>query len=65
MDSNNSAQIEPKVDTNYNKTNLEILLGENDIVKLLKKINKESKVKNKQISLSEFVKKNNVSHKEF
>ncbi len=37
-----------------NKTNLEILLSQNDIVPLLKKINKESKRGNGSISLKQY-----------
>ena len=47
--------------TNVNRTNLEILLSQNDILPLLKKVNRQSKLLGRQITLSEFVKQKNVS----
>ena len=43
-------------DHNYlNKTNLQILLNQNDIVPILKKINKQSKITGRQMTLSEII----------
>ena len=47
--------------TNVNRTNLEILLSQNDILPLLKKVNRQSKLLGRQITLSEFVQQKNVS----
>ena len=47
--------------TNVNRTNLEILLSQNDILPLLKKVNHQSKLLGRQITLSEFVQQKNVS----
>ena len=46
---------------NVNRTNLEILLSQNDILPLLKKVNHQSKLLGRQITLSEFVQQKNVS----
>ena len=46
---------------NVNRTNLEILLSQNDILPLLKKLNHQSKLLGRQITLSEFVQQKNVS----
>ena len=48
-------------ETNVNRTNLEILLSQNDILPLLKKVNRQSKLLGRQITLSEFVQQKNVS----
>ena len=48
-------------ETNVNRTNLEILLSQNDILPLLKKVNRQSKLFGRQITLSEFVQQKNVS----
>ena len=47
--------------TNVNRTNLEILLNQNDILPLLKKVNRQSKALGRKITLSEFVQQKNVS----
>ncbi len=47
--------------TNVNRTNLEILLNQNDILPLLKKVNRQSKALGRKIPLSEFVLQKNVS----
>ena len=45
-----------KIDHDYlNRTNLQILLNQNDIVPILKKINKQSKITGRQMKLSEIV----------
>ena len=46
---------------NVNRSNLEILLSQNDILPLLKKVNHQSKLLGRQITLSEFVQQRNVS----
>ena len=46
---------------NVNKTNLEILLSQNDILPLLKKVNHQSKILGRQVALSELVQQTNVS----
>ena len=46
---------------NVNRSNLEILLNQNDILPLLKKVNYQSKLLGRQITLSEFVQQKNVS----
>ncbi len=46
---------------NVNRSNLEILLSQNDILPLLKKVNHQSKLLGRQITLSEFVQQKNVS----
>ena len=46
---------------NINRTNLEILLSQNDILPLLKKVNHQSKILGRQVTLSEFVQQKNVS----
>jgi hypothetical protein len=46
---------------NVNRSNLEILLNQNDILPLLKKVNYQSKLLGRQITLSEFVLQKNVS----
>ena len=48
-------------ETNLNRTNLEILLGQNDILPLLKKVNHQSKLLGRQVTLSEFLSQKNVS----
>ena len=57
---NDMNQYEKDV-TNVNRTNLEILLSQNDILPLLKKVNHQSKLLGRQITLSEFVQQKNVS----
>ena len=47
---------------NVNRSNLEILLSQNDILPLLKKVNLQSKLFGRQITLSEFVQQKNVSN---
>ncbi len=54
----NKNQKEP---ININRSNLEILLSQNDILPLLKKVNHQSKLLGRQITLSEFVQQKNVS----
>ena len=49
-------------ETNLNRTNLEILLSQNDILPLLKKVNHQSKTLGRQVTLSEFVQQKNVSN---
>ena len=46
---------------NVNRTNLDILLSQNDILPLLKKVNHQSKLLGRQVTLSEFVQQKNVS----
>ena len=46
---------------NINRTNLDILLSQNDILPLLKKVNRQSKILGRQVTLSEFVQQKNVS----
>ena len=46
---------------NVNRSNLEILLSQNDILPLLKKVNHQSKILGRQITLAEFVQQKNVS----
>jgi hypothetical protein len=48
-------------ETNLNRTNLEILLSQNDILPLLKKVNHQSKLLGRQVTLSEFLSQKNVS----
>ena len=48
-------------ETNLNRTNLEILLSQNDILPLLKKVNHQSKLLGRQVTLSEFLSQTNVS----
>jgi hypothetical protein len=50
-----------KKEVNVNRTNLDILLSQNDILPLLKKVNHQSKLFGRQITLSEFVQQKNVS----
>ena len=45
---------------NINRTNLDILLSQNDILPLLKKVNHQSKILGRQVTLSEFVQQKNV-----
>ena len=52
-------QIQPNTE-NTNRTNLEILLYQNDIISLLQKVNKINKKTNLQISLAEAVNENKV-----
>ena len=40
---------------NINRSNLEILLSQNDILPLLKKVNHQSKILGRQITLAEFI----------
>ena len=51
--------IQPNTE-NTNRTNLEILLYQNDIISLLQKVNKINKKTNLQISLAEAVNENKV-----
>ena len=44
-----------------NRTNLDILLSQNDILPLLKRVNHQSKILGRQVTLSEFVQQKNVS----
>ena len=44
-----------------NRTNLDILLSQNDILPLLKRVNHQSKLLGRQVTLSEFVQQKNVS----
>ena len=46
---------------NINRTNLDILLSQNDILPLLNKVNHQSKILGRQVTLSEFVQQKNVS----
>ena len=46
---------------NINRTNLDILLSQNDILPLLKKVNHQSKILGRQVTMSEFVQQKNVS----
>ena len=48
-------------ETNLNRTNLEILLSQNDILPLIKKVNHQSKLLGRQVTLSEFLSQKNVS----
>jgi len=57
---NDMNQIQKDV-TNVNRSNLEILLSQNDILPLLKKVNHQSKLLGRRITLSEFVQQKNVS----
>ena len=50
-----------KKEVNVNRTNLDILLSQNDILPLLKRVNHQSKVLGRQVTLSEFVQQKNVS----
>ena len=50
-----------KKEININRTNLDILLSQNDILPLLKKVNHQSKILGRQITLAEFVQQKNVS----
>jgi hypothetical protein len=50
-----------KKEINVNRTNLDILLSQNDILPLLKRVNHQSKVLGRQVTLSEFVQQKNVS----
>ena len=50
-----------KKEININRTNLDILLSQNDILPLLKKVNHQSKLLGRQVTLSEFVQQKNVS----
>jgi hypothetical protein len=50
-----------KKEINVNRTNLDILLSQNDILPLLKKVNHQSKLLGRQVTLSEFVQQKNVS----
>ena len=38
-----------------NRTNLQILLNQNDIIPILQKINKQSKITGRQMTLSEII----------
>ena len=57
---NNINKIQ-KGQINVNRSNLEILLSQNDILPLLKKVNHQSKILGRQITLAEFVQQKNVS----
>ena len=46
---------------NIIRTNLDILLSQNDILPLLKKVNHQSKILGRQVTVSEFVQQKNVS----
>ena len=48
-------------EVNVNRTNLDILLSQNDILPLLKRVNHQSKILGRQVTLSEFVQQKNVS----
>ena len=50
-----------KIEININRTNLDILLSQNDILPLLKRVNHQSKILGRQVTLSEFVQQKNVS----
>ena len=50
-----------KKEININRTNLDILLSQNDILPLLKRVNHQSKILERQVTLSEFVQQKNVS----
>ncbi len=50
-----------KKEVNVNRTNLDILLSQNDILPLLKRVNHQSKILGRQVTLSEFVQQKNVS----
>ena len=50
-----------KKEININRTNLDILLSQNDILPLLKRVNHQSKILGRQVTLSEFVQQKNVS----
>ena len=54
---NQNIQTNPE---NTNRTNLEILLYQNDIISLLQKVNQINKKTNHQISLAEAVNENKV-----
>lgn len=54
-------QNEIKKEININRTNLDILLSQNDILPLLKRVNHQSKILGRQVTLSEFVQQKNVS----
>ena len=49
-----------KKEVNVNRTNLDILLSQNDILPLLKRVNHQSKILGRQVTLSEKKKKKNV-----
>ena len=49
-----------KKEININRTNLDILLSQNDILPLLKRVNHQSKILGRQVTLSEFVQQKNV-----
>ena len=50
-----------KKEVNVNRTNFDILLSQNDILPLLKKVNHQSKLLGRQVTLSEFLSQKNVS----
>ena len=52
-----------KKEININRTNLDILLSQNDILPLLKRVNHQSKILGRQVTLSEFVQQKNVVSK--
>ena len=56
-----NVQNQIKKEININRTNLDILLSQNDILPLLKRVNHQSKVLGRQVTLSEFVQQKNVS----
>ena len=57
MESLSNYQMEiARTESEYlNRTNLQILLNQNDIVPILQKINKQSKLIGRQITLSEMI----------
>ena len=57
MESLSNYQMEiPRTESEYlNRTNLQILLNQNDIDPILQKINKQSKLIGRQITLSEMI----------
>ena len=57
---NNNLNLNPN-EKNINRTNLDILLSQNDILPLLKRVNHQSKMLGRQVTLSEFVQQKNVS----
>ena len=57
----NNINKNQKAINNVNKSNLEILLSQNDILPLLKKVNHQSKLLGRQVTLTEFVQQKNVS----
>ena len=58
---NNINKSQKGINNNVNKSNLEILLSQNDILPLLKKVNHQSKLLGRQVTLAEFVQQKSVS----